>query len=84
MGLLDSTPTRKPKFEVYPSGTGYRWRLKAANGEPIAGGEEYTTKAAAINALDALKRATENAEVVELEKQCINIRKTPASGQPRA
>lgn len=72
MGLLDKLPTpnagvRKAKFEVYPSGKGYRWRLKAANGEPIASGEEYTTKQAAVNALDALKRAIDSAEVVELD-----------------
>lgn len=68
MGLLDSKPDRTAKFEVYPSGSGYRWRLKAANGEPIASGEEYTTKQAAVNALDAVKRAVDSAEVVETEK----------------
>lgn len=28
-----------PKFEIYPSGTQYRWRLKDGNGEIIASGE---------------------------------------------
>jgi len=27
------------KFEIYKSGTQYRWRLKAANGEIVASGE---------------------------------------------
>jgi len=32
------------KFEIYKSGTQYRWRLKAANGEIVASGEAYKTR----------------------------------------
>lgn len=66
MGLLSNDSGRKAKFEVYKSGGGYRWRLKAANGEPIASGEEYSSKQGAMNALEALKRAVDGAEVVEV------------------
>lgn len=46
------------KFELYQDGKGeYRWRLKSGNGQVIAnGGEGYTTKAAAQNGIDAVKR----------------------------
>lgn len=45
-------------FELYKGKDGeYRWRLKATNGQIIAtGGEGYTTKAAAQNGIDAVKR----------------------------
>jgi uncharacterized protein len=32
------------KFELYRSGTEWRWRLKAGNGEIIASGEGYVNK----------------------------------------
>ena len=35
---------------------GYTWVLKAANGETIAQSETYTTKAAAKNGIDSVKR----------------------------
>lgn len=56
------------KFEVYPSKKGYRWRLKAGNGEIVAIGEEYSTKDGAKRGCDAVKRAVENAEVIEVEE----------------
>ena len=68
MGLFTDDNKRHAKFEVYPSGKGFRFRLKAANGETVALGEEYTTKQAAINALDSIKRAADDAEVVEVDK----------------
>lgn len=39
-------------FEIYTSGTQYRWRLKAANHEIIASGEAYTTRQNCINAIN--------------------------------
>ena len=37
------------KFEVYTDKAGkFRFRLKAANGQVVATGEDYETKAAAI------------------------------------
>ncbi|MFJ4228597.1 YegP family protein [Paenarthrobacter nicotinovorans] len=44
------------KFEIYKdSPGGYRFRLKAANGEVIATGESYTTKAAAKKGIESVK-----------------------------
>ena len=56
------------KWEVYETAAGWRWKLKAANGEVVATGEPYSSKAAAINAKDAVERAVREAEVVETEK----------------
>jgi uncharacterized protein YegP (UPF0339 family) len=54
------------KFEVYKSKSGgYRWRLKANNGEIVASGEEYTTKESAKNGCDAVRRAAGDAEIID-------------------
>lgn len=55
------------KFEVYKSKNGYRWRLKAGNGEVVATGEEYTTKDGGVRSCEAVARAAEAAEIVEVE-----------------
>ena len=55
------------KFEVYESKGGWRWRLKAGNGEVVATGEEYTTKDGAVRGCEAVARAAADAEVVEVE-----------------
>ena len=46
------------KFELYKSSNGeYRWRLKSGNGQIIAtSGEGYSSKAAATNGIEAVKR----------------------------
>jgi uncharacterized protein YegP (UPF0339 family) len=52
------------KFEIYTDSKGeYRFRLKAGNGEIIATGEGYKSKASAINGVDAVKRAAAEAEI---------------------
>ncbi len=56
------------KFEVYKSKNGYRWRLKAGNGEVVATGEEYTTKDGAIKGCEAVIRAATSAEIVEIKE----------------
>ena len=56
------------KFEVYKSKNGYRWRLKAGNGEVVATGEEYSSKDAAMKGCEAVARAAMNATIVEVEK----------------
>jgi len=54
------------KFEVYKDKKGeFRFRLKAANGEVIANGEAFKTKAACMNGIRSIKRNAANAEVVE-------------------
>lgn len=54
------------KFEVYKSGSGYRWRLKASNGEVVASGEEYASKEGAKKGCAAVRHAANDAEIVEL------------------
>jgi uncharacterized protein YegP (UPF0339 family) len=45
------------KFEVYQDKAGeYRFRLKARNGEIMASGESYPTKAEAKEGCEAVKR----------------------------
>lgn len=46
------------KFEVYQSGKKqeYRFRLKADNGQTILSSEGYSTKAAAMNGIDSVKK----------------------------
>jgi uncharacterized protein len=42
------------EFELYKSGSQYRWRLQAGNNEVIASGEAYTSKAGALKGIDAV------------------------------
>jgi len=45
------------KFELYKDSQGkYRFRLKASNGQIIAVGEAYESKAAAVNGIDSVRR----------------------------
>lgn len=54
------------KFEVYKDKSGgYRFRLKAGNGETIATGESYTTKAAALKGVESVK-TNAGSDVVDL------------------
>jgi uncharacterized protein len=53
------------KFEIYKDRSGeFRWRLKAGNGETIATGEGYTTKASCKNGIESVKK---NAPVAEVD-----------------
>ena len=55
------------KFELYNDKAGkYRFRLKAANGEVIAVGEAYESKASAKNGVESVKKNAASAEVVDL------------------
>ncbi|MCK4636314.1 MAG: YegP family protein [Methanomicrobia archaeon] len=55
-----------PKFEIYRDNKGeFRFRLKAPNGEVIAVGEGYTTKAACMNGIESVKK---NAPIAEIEE----------------
>ena len=54
------------KFELYTDKSGeYRFRLKAGNGEVIAVSEGYSSKSAALNGIDSVRRTAADAEVVE-------------------
>lgn len=52
------------KFEVYrDKSSKFRWRLKSGNGEVIATGEAYETKAGAIKGTEAVQRAAAGAKL---------------------
>lgn len=45
------------KFELYKDKAGkFRFRLKAGNGQIIAVGEDYETKAAALNGIESIRK----------------------------
>jgi uncharacterized protein len=51
-------------FELYKDAAGkYRFRLKAGNGEIIAVGEAYESKAGAMNGIDSVKRNAADAPI---------------------
>ena len=55
------------KFEVYKDASGgYRFRLKAANGEIVATGESYTTRSGAHDGCEAVKRAAAAATIEDV------------------
>jgi uncharacterized protein YegP (UPF0339 family) len=59
--------TMAGKFEIYEDKAGkFRFRLKASNGQVVAVGEDYETKSAAIKGAEAVQRAAEGADVVEV------------------
>lgn len=56
---------KHPKFEVYTDKAGEtRFRLKAKNGQIIATGEGYTTKAACLNGVESVRKNSVDAEIV--------------------
>ena len=56
---------KHPKFEMYTDKAGeFRFRLKAKNGEIIATGEGYKTKANCLNGIESVKKNAPDAEVV--------------------
>ncbi|MCW4023089.1 MAG: DUF1508 domain-containing protein [Candidatus Bathyarchaeota archaeon] len=58
-----------PKFEIYADRAGKcRWRLKAANGEPIASGEAYESEASCKNGIASVKKNAPVAEIVTVDE----------------
>ncbi len=58
-----------PKFEVYKDKAGeFRFRLKAANGQVIATGEGYKTKASCLNGVSSIGKNAPDAKIVEVEE----------------
>lgn len=58
---------RSSKFEVYVDNSDrYRWRLKAPNGETVAASEPFGTRAAALKAVERVRRTAQGADVVDL------------------
>jgi uncharacterized protein YegP (UPF0339 family) len=55
-----------PKFTISPDAAGeFRWKLQAANGEVLASGEGYKTRAGARRGIAALKRCALLAKLIE-------------------
>jgi len=58
------------RFEIYKDVGGlYRFRLKGRNGDIVASGESYPTKAAAKKGVRAVQRAADGAKVVDLTEK---------------
>ncbi|KRE56090.1 YegP family protein [Phycicoccus sp. Soil748] len=56
------------KFELYKDKAGkYRFRLKASNGQVIATGEAYESKAAAENGIKSVQTNAAGAPTVEVD-----------------
>jgi uncharacterized protein YegP (UPF0339 family) len=56
------------KFEVYQDRGGkYRFRLKASNGQVVASGEAYETRAAARKGCESAQNAAAGAPVIETD-----------------
>jgi uncharacterized protein YegP (UPF0339 family) len=52
------------KFELYTDAAGkFRFRLKAGNGQIIAVGEAYESKASALNGIESIKKNAPDAPV---------------------
>lgn len=56
------------KFEVKQVKTGYKFNLKAGNGEIIAVSEVYTTESACMNGVESIRK---NAPVAPVEDQTV-------------
>ncbi len=55
------------RFEIYRDRVGwFRWRLVAANGEPVCWGESYTAKQGALNSINWVKRWAISAPIRDL------------------
>lgn len=55
------------KFEVYTDKSGkFRFRLKASNGQIVASGEAYESKAAAIKGCESVQKAAAGAKVEDV------------------
>ena len=55
------------KFVVKETATGFKFDLKAGNGETIATSEVYASKAACLNGIASVKKNAPDAEVGEAE-----------------
>ncbi len=56
------------KFEIYKDRSGeYRFRLKAANGQTIAIGQGYSSKASCMKGIASIRKNAPDAEIIELE-----------------
>lgn len=67
-------------FEVYKDKKGeFRFRYRAANGEPMFASEGYKTKASALKAIDSIRKNAADAELKDL-----TVAPKPAPAKPAA
>ena len=60
------TTEKNPKFEIYEYKNGdYRFRLNAKNGQVIATGQRYKSKAGCQNGIESIKKNAAEAVIVE-------------------
>lgn len=54
------------KFELYQDKSGkFRFRLKASNGQVIASGQAYETRASALKGIESVRKNAPDATLVE-------------------
>ena len=64
--VADFASVTNPKFEIYTDKAGeFRFRLKARNGEIIATGEGYKTKASCLNGVESIRKNAPDAAVAK-------------------
>lgn len=57
------------KFEIFDDNSGkYSFRLRARNGEIIAIGQTYASKAGCLKGIESVKRNASVARIVEINK----------------
>ena len=67
MAVMERERIMAGKFELYKDKSGkFRFRLKASNGEIIAVGEAYDSKASAKNGIASVQKNAPDATVVDL------------------
>ena len=67
------------KFEIYKDRKGeFRFRLKATNGETIATGESYPTKAAVNKGIASIKKNAPIAEIEDTTVEATTLKKAVA------
>lgn len=58
---------KESSFEVYEDKKGgFRFRLKASNGEIIGQGESYSAKSGCMNGIESVKKNAGDSKIVEL------------------
>lgn len=73
------------RFEVYQDKAGkYRWSLKARNGQVVASGQGYDTRAAAVRGTQAVQRAAEGATFRDPATKGSAEKSAAGSGRSRA
>ena len=55
------------RYELYRAPDGWRWRLRAANGEPIASGESYRNREDCCHAVGLLMDTNRQTQFVEVK-----------------